>query len=119
MKVKRALLVVEGGGTAFDRVFQEIKKPTGRYAGMSILSFPDFDTLGKIVNPSRLEILAFVRKNKPKSIQALAKQLKRDFKNVYTDVQALVEYGLIELKAKGRGKASSPTALFEELVLAS
>ena len=44
MKVKRALLVVEGGGTAFDRVFQEIKKPSGRYAGMSILSFPDFET---------------------------------------------------------------------------
>ena len=75
--------------------------------------------MGKVISPARLELLAAIRRMKPKSMQQLAKLVKRDFKNVYNDVQSLVEFSLVELKSKGRGKASSPTALFEELVLAA
>ncbi len=119
MKVKRALLLVESDREASNRVFNEMKEPTGRYAGMAILSFPDFETLGRVITPARLEILTVIRRKKPASMQALARLTGRDFKNVYQDVKALEEAGLVELKAKGRGKASAPSALFEELVLAA
>lgn len=119
MKVRRALLLVESDREASNRVFGEMKRSSGRFSGMAILSFPDFETLGRVITPTRLEILSVVRAKRPRSIQELARLTGRDFKNVYQDVRVLEEAGLIELKAKGRGKASAPTALFEEIVLAA
>jgi predicted transcriptional regulator len=41
---------------------------------------------------------------RPKSIAALARSLKRDFKNVYSDLMFLADLGLIELKEEGKRK---------------
>lgn len=85
---------------------------------MLIISFPDFESLGRVITGARLELLQAIRIHKPKSIQELAKVVERDFKNVYQDVKLLAEYGLIELKEAGPRKASKPEANFSELVLA-
>jgi predicted transcriptional regulator len=119
MKTKRALLVVESTKAATDRAFREMKKPSNKYAGMTILSFPNFEILGRVISPARLELLSVIRKDKPKSIQALSRLVKRDFKNVYHDVKALAEAGLIDLKEQGKGRASTLKALYEELVFAA
>ncbi len=119
MKTKRALLIVESGKTAMDRAFREMKRPSGKYAGMTILSFPSFEVLGRVISPSRLELLSAIRKEKPKSIQALSRIVKRDFKNVYQDINALAEAGLLELKKQGKGRASTFRAIYEELVFAA
>lgn len=119
MKAKRALILVESTKKAMDRAYGEMKRQTGRYAGVTILSFPSFATLGKIITSTRLELLSVIRKEKPKSIQELSRLVKRDFKNVYQDVKALAEYGLLELKVQGRGKASAPKSLYEEFIFAA
>jgi predicted transcriptional regulator len=54
---------------------------------MVIISFPDFETLGRVITGARLELLSAIRAHKPKSIQELARILKRDFKNVHQDVR--------------------------------
>jgi predicted transcriptional regulator len=119
MKIKKALLIVEPTSKAFDRAFKVLARPSRKFVGVTILSFPSFEMLGKVVTGARLELLTAVRKNKPKSIQELARILGRDFKNVYGDVKLLADFGLIDLKERGARKATLPVAKFEELVLAA
>lgn len=119
MKGKKVLLLVEPQKEAMDRAFSSLKKPTKQFAGMVIISFPDFETLGKVITGARLELLKAIRVHKPKSIQELARVMKRDFKNVYQDVRLLADVGLIELKESGPRKASKPEAKYSEIVLAA
>ncbi len=119
MKTKRALLMVESQKQAMDRAFHVLAKPTKKYAGMVIISFPDFETLGRVITGSRVQLLTAIRAKKPKSIQELARFVKRDFKNVYQDVKLLCEFGLIELKGVGTRGSVAPLAKFYELVLAA
>lgn len=119
MKNKRLLLIVEPSKVAFDRTFEVMKTRSNKYKGMLIISFPDFETLGRVITPSRLELLFAIRKHKPKSVQELAKIMRRAIKIVTQDVKTLAEFGLIELKAVGPRKVSTPTANFSELVLAA
>ena len=120
MKNKRALLIVESTGKAFDRFAEVLKSPAkSRHKGYIVLSFPSFEVLGKIITGTRLELLSAIRSHKPRSIQELARITKRDFKNVYQDVKILAEYGLIELRESGARKASHPVAKFTELLIAA
>lgn len=119
MKIKRAFLMVEPTKKAFDRAFQILSRPSKKYAGTMILSFPDYETLGKAISATRIELLNVIRTQRPKSIQHLARLVKRDFKNVYTDVKFLQEFGLIDLEERGARRSSVPKAKFEEFVLAA
>jgi predicted transcriptional regulator len=60
------------------------------------LYFQDLETLLKVLSPRRLELLKALHDGGPESVRALARRLKRDYKNVYHDVQALARVGLIE-----------------------
>ena len=60
------------------------------------LNFEDIETLFKTLTTARWVLLKVLRKKGPISIRALAKELSRDYKNVYTDVQRLEHVGLIE-----------------------
>lgn len=119
MKTKKALLVVEPQKSAIRRAFTAISKPSGKYAGMTIISFPDFETLGRVITGARVELLNAIRTRRPKSIQDLARLVDRNFKNVYQDVKILAEYGLIEIKDAGPRRAAAIHACFSELVLAA
>ena len=119
MRTKKVFLRVESSKKALDRAFGVLTKPTKKYKGMEIISFPDFETLGRIITGARLELLHVVRLEKPKSIQELARMLKRDFKNVYQDLMLLVEFGLLDLNKAGPRKAATPVAKFNEIVLAA
>jgi predicted transcriptional regulator len=119
MKSKRVLLIVEPPARALDRAAGVMKSRSKKYAGMLIVSFPDFETLGRVITGARLELIQAIRVHKPKSIQELAKRVGRDFKNVYTDVKLLSEYGLIDLKESGPRRSSKPEAKFSEIVLAA
>jgi predicted transcriptional regulator len=119
MTSKRVLLVVEPPKQAMDRVFSTIKKPTLKHPDTTIISFPDFETLGRVITGARLELLGAIRIHKPKSIQELARLVRRDFKNVHQDVRLLADFGLIEFLETRPGKASAPRAKFTEIVLAA
>lgn len=54
------------------------------------------------LTPKRIQIMEYVSNNTVGSIQELAQKLNRDYKNVYDDVRALSDNGLIELNKEGK-----------------
>jgi len=120
MKTNKALLLVEPADEAFSRFASILKKPSkSKYKGYTIISFPSFKILGQIMSGARLELLSVIKNEKPSSIQDLSRILGRDFKNVYTDVKLLSNFGLIELKETGARKAAKPQAIFTEFLIAA
>ncbi len=65
------------------------------------LNFQDLRMLLSILTPRRLEVLQTLRRQSLASVRALSKNLKRDYKNVHTDVQALEGVGLLERTEEG------------------
>ncbi len=57
-----------------------------------------------MMSPKRMEILDYLTAHSINSIKLLAQELKRNYKNVYDDVKAMEEFGLIELVNDGRNK---------------
>jgi predicted transcriptional regulator len=110
MKLKRVRIAVEPLSRTHARWKKALKgKATSKQAVITVASW---EVLGKVLSPPRLEILARIPALRPKSIAALARGLKRDFKNVYADVMFLAELGLITLKEEGRRKALIPIVRF-------
>lgn len=60
------------------------------------ITFPDLPTLLAALTPKRLALLRQVRRNEVRSVRSLATLLKRDYRNVHQDVDALTKLGLIE-----------------------
>src|SRR5690349_13986809 len=87
---------------ALDRFEAAWHLATGRKAPapLEVLSFADLPLLLKTLTPARWELLRELKKLGPVSVFALAKHLKRDYKNVHTDAAALTAIGLIEKTAK-------------------
>ena len=77
----------------------------------------DWETLGRILSPPRLQRLTLIPVLKPKSISELAKAMKKDFKNVHSDVKFLADLGLVELREEGRRKTLVPIAKFDGIEL--
>jgi predicted transcriptional regulator len=53
-------------------------------------------TLLKYLSPRRYELLQKLKIIGPTNIRKLSQALKRDYKNVYTDIADLVHIGLVE-----------------------
>ena len=56
------------------------------------------------LTPKRLELLEYVRMHNVKSMKNLAEELDRNYKNVYDDLKALQEWGLVSLPRRGKDK---------------
>ena len=67
---------------------------------LRILSLENLPLFVKTLTPARWALLETLRKEGTVSIYALARKLERDYKNVHTDVTALVQLGLIEKSGK-------------------
>lgn len=65
------------------------------------LAFESWDALARVLTGKRMELLRYVRRNKVKSVRALAKALGRDYSNVHGDVQALTSAGLLDTSDGG------------------
>jgi len=72
-----------------------------RTAPESVLGFADLPLLLATLTPARWALLRRLRESGPLSVNALAKLLARDYKNVHTDVKALEALGLIGRDATG------------------
>ena len=75
-------------------------------APLAVLSFTDLPLLMKSLTPARWELLRQLKAIGPASVFALSKHLKRDYKNVHTDVARLVELKLIEKAGDGQVSVS-------------
>jgi len=60
------------------------------------LGFENVAQLFAVFTPKRWELLAVLREHGPLSIFALARLLRRDYKNVHADVMALLEWTVID-----------------------
>jgi predicted transcriptional regulator len=66
------------------------------------LNFPTSTALLEALPPKRLETLRVIRRSGALSVYALAKQLGRNYSNVHSDVQKLLELGLVTKDEAGR-----------------
>ncbi len=60
------------------------------------LTFESITGMLSILTPKRLELLRCLRQKGAMSVRALSKILKRDYKNVHTEVKALEKVDLIQ-----------------------
>jgi predicted transcriptional regulator len=94
---------------AFARTWRQSKagrKTTPR------LAFGSLAELFSAVSEKRLELIRHVASNEGLQIRPLARALERDYKNVHTDVRALIELGLLQKDEHGGLHAP-----FDEIVI--
>jgi predicted transcriptional regulator len=94
---------------AFARTWQRVE------AGESAtprLAFGSLRDLFSAITQKRLEIVRFVAEHEGLNCRRLAQQIGRDYKNVYVDVNELVELGLLDKNEQG-----GLTAPFDEIVI--
>lgn len=65
------------------------------------LSFDSFETMTRILTPKRLALLRHLHHHPSASVAALSRGVKRDYKRVHEDVEALATAGLIERSTDG------------------
>ena len=70
-------------------------------SSLQVLTLRDLPLLAATLTPARWTLLQAL-KSEPTSIYQLAKRLDRDYKNVHTDVAALVKLGVIEKKNRAQ-----------------
>jgi predicted transcriptional regulator len=69
---------------------------------LRVLSLADLPLLVRTLTPARWQLLDRLREGGAMSIYQLSKLLRRDYKNVHTDVTALMGIGLIERETDAR-----------------
>jgi predicted transcriptional regulator len=69
---------------------------------IEIVGFENASLLMKVLTPRRLELLQRLHTIGTSSVRALAKELARDYSNVYQDVRILSQVGLLQQDKKGR-----------------
>jgi predicted transcriptional regulator len=67
----------------------------GEHVDETHITFCDLESLLAALTPKRLHILRYVRHNQVRNVKALADDLRRDYKNVYQDVEVLIKIGLL------------------------
>lgn len=97
------------GVDSFDEMARRARETARRVdAGESVpgadyhLNFSSVAQLFSELTPARLAALERIKTQGPLTIYALAKQLERNYSNVHTDVQKLLEHELIAKDAQGR-----------------
>ena len=76
------------------------------------LAFASLHDLFSALTEKRLELMRFVASRDGLNTHQLSQRLERNYKNVHTDVVALVELGLLEKNEQG-----TLTAPFDEIVI--
>ena len=115
IRIKPTEQVLRDFGTTFKAIVakRSVRSKEGVY-------FTSIEAARNLLTPNRLALVRAIRKERPRSIYALAKAVGRDMKNVQDDLRILEEYGLVRLAAsRGRGKrrTRTPEALFDEIML--
>jgi predicted transcriptional regulator len=98
----KAIIELGHRGSAIEQAGRDL---TLSQAGADIdyhLIFESARTLFSELTPARIDTLDYLRLHGPMSIYALAKELNRNYSNVHTDVEKLLEHGLAEKDAENR-----------------
>ena len=112
MKLKKVKLVIESRAATKRRWAEALGGKVRSPRGVEVISIASWDILDRILSAPRMQILSAIPTLQPTSISALAKALKKDFKNVHSDVKFLAELGLLELREEGTRGNLMPVAKF-------
>ena len=66
------------------------------------IGFQDVGQMLAVFTPKRWDLLATLRELGPVTIAELARQVKRDYKNVHNDIDKLIDWQAVEKDAQGR-----------------
>ncbi|WP_171006594.1 HVO_A0114 family putative DNA-binding protein [Halalkalirubrum salinum] len=77
------------------------------------IAFESYDDLMSTLTPRVLDLIKAVRRKEPDSINAAARVVDRDVKNVHEELTGLAQLGIIYFVAEGRSKR--PVVWFDEL----
>ena len=102
-KIKVKIRSLDDVLTDFVEVAKDIKKRNKVVLRKGVY-FTNVETARAFFTEGRLKIISVLKTKRPKSIYALAKLLKRDFKNVYEDVSFLSELGILSVKRNKTGR---------------
>jgi predicted transcriptional regulator len=80
------------------------------------LYFESVEKLRRILTKERLELLLAISRERPSSVHELAGLVRRDYKNVSTDITLLEGLGLVRLEGcTGKGRAQTSTVPYDEI----
>ena len=65
------------------------------------VSFATWETMVRVLSPKRLALLRHVHRHPARTIRALAQALRRDYRRVHEDVEALQAAGLLDRDMDG------------------
>ena len=100
MRVKSIRIAIKDEKELFNEVkgvWQKVQKGE-KVKKTEAVYFENFEAMRKILTDERIRILKMIKAERPASIYELAKKLRRDIKNTFSDVQFLARAGLVELK---------------------
>lgn len=69
---------------------------------LHVLTLPDLPRLLRTLSPARWALIETLRRDGPLSIYELARRLRRNYKNVHTDVTQLAALGVLERASDNR-----------------
>lgn len=102
MKIRKFKIVIQLPKRTLDDAEKTFKLMAGKKIRAKedslTLCFSDFSMVSKVLSAERLKLLRAIKKDKPSSVNQLAKLLGRSQQNVHKDVHYLAELGIIELK---------------------
>jgi predicted transcriptional regulator len=93
-----------GGGFAGAkrRVLDAVRRhERGESTGESHITFETWEALAAVMTTKRFELVRHLHRQPEASVAALARSLKRDYKRVHEDVEALSAAGLIDRSEGG------------------
>ncbi len=117
MKLKKVLIRIESSDMLNKRWSGYLKGKKNKHLSedIEIISVKNWEVLGKILSPPRLQLLAAILNLKPTSIASLAKAIKKNFKNVHEDIHFLADIGLIDLVKEGPRNNLVPIPKYEKI----
>jgi predicted transcriptional regulator len=118
MKIKRLKVGVrplEEGLQEFGETLKALQtgKALSKQRGVYFVSV---EAMRRVLTPSRLTLLHLIRTRRPHSIAALAKLIRRNFKNVHADLKLLADLELVHLEPGAHLRDSiTPTVPYERI----
>ena len=98
-------LEIHVGGTLEDmkrRVVDAVERAKlGDVVGEEHVNFESWEALASVMTTKRFELLRHLHRCPEASIASLARSLKRDYKRVHEDVEALSQAGLLDRGVDG------------------
>lgn len=93
-------------GESFDAMAKRVaeawhRAETGEAVHEDHVTFASWEALSRVMTGKRFELLRHLHRQPATSVAELARVLKRDYKRVHEDVDALVGIGLIERDEQG------------------